>query len=63
VLAELLRYFEKDEARHVGLGMQLQRAAGAVRAAVRTFRAGLAGEVPESSIDPDARPVRPSSIW
>ena len=41
----------------------LRRAAGAVRAALRTFRAGLAGEVPESSIDPEAPAMRPSALW
>lgn len=41
----------------------LARAATAVRAAVRTFRAGLSREVPASSIDPDAPAVRPSGIW
>ena len=41
----------------------LRQAMAAVRAAVRTFRAGLAGEVPESSLDPEAPPVRPSAIW
>ena len=41
----------------------LRQALMAVRAAVRTFRSGLGGEVPESSIDPEAPPVRPSAIW
>lgn len=41
----------------------LRRTAAAVQAAVRTFRSGLSGEVPESSIDPDAPAVRPSAIW
>ena len=39
------------------------RTAAAVRAAVRTFRGGLRNEVPESSIDPEAPAVRPSTVW
>jgi hypothetical protein len=42
---------------------RLLRVAGAVRAAIRTFRGGMADTVPATSIDPEASAVRPSSLW